>query len=38
MFGDSGYSLVCGSVDMGLLREAAQVDVALAGKLTNYGI
>jgi 2-keto-3-deoxy-L-rhamnonate aldolase RhmA len=28
MFGGVGYSLVCGSVDMGLLREAARKDVA----------
>ena len=27
MFDDAGYSLVTGSVDMGLLREAARVDV-----------
>lgn len=27
MFGVGGYSLVCGSVDMGLLREAARADV-----------
>ena len=27
MFGEGGYSLVCGSVDIGLLREAARADV-----------
>lgn len=28
MFGPTGYSLVCGSVDVGLIREAARRDVA----------
>jgi 2-keto-3-deoxy-L-rhamnonate aldolase RhmA len=30
MFGDAGYSLVCGSIDVGLLRNAARADVAAA--------
>jgi 2-keto-3-deoxy-L-rhamnonate aldolase RhmA len=32
MFGEAGYSLVCGSVDVGLLREAARADVAAASE------
>lgn len=28
MFGEAGYSLVCGSVDLGLVREAARADVS----------
>lgn len=27
MFDDDGYSLVCGAIDLGLLREAARQDV-----------
>lgn len=30
MFGEAGYNLVCGSADLGLLREAARTDVATA--------
>ena len=29
---DSGYSLVCGSVDLGLLRDAARADVEQANQ------
>jgi 4-hydroxy-2-oxoheptanedioate aldolase len=32
MFADKGYSLVCGSVDLGLLREAARQDAEVANK------
>ena len=32
MYGNAGYSLVCGSVDVGLLREAAGEDVAAASQ------
>jgi len=32
MFGEAGYSLVCGSVDVGMLREAARADVAAASE------
>lgn len=30
MFGEAGYSLVCGSADLGLLRDAARADVTAA--------
>ena len=35
MFTDGGYSLVCGSVDMGLLRDAALADVAGAHQIVH---
>jgi 4-hydroxy-2-oxoheptanedioate aldolase len=37
MFGDAGYSLVCGSIDVGLLRNAARADVAAARDLLDRG-
>lgn len=36
MFGEGGYSLVCGSVDVGLLREAARTDVYQATGYSNH--
>jgi 4-hydroxy-2-oxoheptanedioate aldolase len=33
MFEDDGYSLVCGSIDLGLLREAARQDVEAANEI-----
>lgn len=35
MFGDSGYSLVAGSVDIGMLRDAARADVAAASEFLD---
>ena len=35
MFGEAGYSLVCGSIDVGLLREAARADIADAKESLN---
>lgn len=32
MFGDAGYSLVCGNADVGMLRDAAKADVAAASE------
>jgi 4-hydroxy-2-oxoheptanedioate aldolase len=37
MFGDAGYSLVCGSIDVGLLRNAARADVAAARDSLDLG-
>ena len=37
MFGDAGYSLVCGSIDVGLLSNAARADVAAARASFNRG-
>lgn len=35
MFNEDGYSLVCGSVDLGLLRDAAQEDAQMANNILN---
>ena len=35
MFNEDGYSLVCGSIDLGLLRDAAREDARLAKDILN---
>ena len=35
MFNEDGYSLVCGSIDLGLLRDAARKDARLAKDILN---
>jgi 4-hydroxy-2-oxoheptanedioate aldolase len=35
MFSEDGYSLVCGSVDLGLLRDAAQKDAQVANEILS---